>query len=453
MHRSGNASSVPGGVGRLQRIVGAFVSFVFRKLAALILLSVVLLFLSFLVNVFVRWLLIPTGPLSYERTLHFDYTQPLPTAVAYFTELPGEQKSSFLNTNIFGEEEARNVGFLNNGQAYGVSLHLQMPESPVNQQVGVFQISMELITTRGEVVASQSQPCMLRYRSMLMTVLINALHVPLLPFHTYEETQHLSLHLFPYQVEKRKVPLAGVQVKLHPRFGRRTPPQIYSAQVSVDLHVSLLLRLLHQFSLPTLGLGILTVFLFMFVFSLVVISVVHFCTSRVNNSEGDFNNPQNMEDNQHQPCNPLFGNCDGDGNLLLSSREATNLASFTEQPSITQVGVSSVLGMPSQRAQTLHKPADIAIDQTRVGASAIHTHTSGVPSQSKLRGSVAETGGASLSAAGDSSLGDGEEQLLTDAVARTTITDTPEVCEDEASTMRQGSWHHGPRWRGNKRHE
>mmetsp|Transcript_45355 Transcript_45355/g.75639 ORF Transcript_45355/g.75639 Transcript_45355/m.75639 type:complete len:435 (+) Transcript_45355:573-1877(+) len=349
-------TSVGGFGGRLQSFLGGLVGFLFRQVTALILLSVALLTLSLILNIFLRWLVLPSGSLSYERALYFDYTQPVPTAVTYIKEWPGEeQPTGLLSKQAFGEGDVKNVGFLGQGQAYGVSLHLHVPESTVNQNVGMFQVTMELITTRGEVVASQSQPCMLRYRSVLMTVLTNFLRLPLLPFYDSEEVQDLYLNLFPYKVEKRALPLAGVQVKLHPRFGRRTPPQVYSAHVIVDLHVSFFLRLLHRFALSTLGVGVITVFLFLFAFSLFVIAIVYFCTSDLTSRDerevGDdpllhpppLHPPVSREERETghrlRSENPVCEDQIGD-NQAISGTEGTG----------TPTGLS-VLAKPSQRSQ------------------------------------------------------------------------------------------------------
>jgi hypothetical protein len=39
-------------------------------------------------NVLLRWLLLPPGPLTNQQALYFDYTQPQPTAVAHFLPQP-----------------------------------------------------------------------------------------------------------------------------------------------------------------------------------------------------------------------------------------------------------------------------------------------------------------------------------------------------------------------------
>jgi hypothetical protein len=410
-------TSVRGFGGRLQSLLGGLVGFLFRQVTALILLSVALLTLSIILNIFLRWLVLPSGSLSYERALYFDYTQPVPTAVTYIKEWPGEeQPTGLLSKQASGEGDVKNVGFLGLGQAYGVSLHLQVPESTVNQNVGMFQVTMELITTRGEVVGSQSQPCMLRYRSVLMTVLANVMRLPLLPFYDSEEMQDLSLNLFPYKVEKRATPLAGVQVKLHPRFGRRTPPQVYSAHVIVDLHVSFFLRLLHRFALSTLGVGVITVFLFLFAFSLFVISIVYFCTS-------------DRTSREERSEIPLFEDPIGD-NQAISGTEGT----------ATPKGFS-VLGPPSQRSQQGVQPSAGGIDPE--GASEVPMH--GGPRD----GADASSFAAGVSEAG-SAAGTGPEE------EHEVMSDVAEMGEDVAGSEEQGSnakkFLSSPRWRG-KRHE
>ncbi|TSL04298.1 Seipin [Bagarius yarrelli] len=91
-----------------------------------------------------------------------------------------------------------NISLLKNGkeQPYRMSLELEMPESPVNQQLGMFMIEMSCYTKDGKTVSSVSRSAMLHYRSSLLQTLSTLMFSPMLLTGLSEQKQLIEVELF-----------------------------------------------------------------------------------------------------------------------------------------------------------------------------------------------------------------------------------------------------------------
>ena len=92
---------------------------------------------------------------------------------------------------------------LRSDQAYDVSVQLHVPTSDINFDLGNFMVNVELLTKKGEILATSSRPAILRYQSMTQRVLhVLAKALPLLIGWT-EESQRISVVLIEDFIEKR----------------------------------------------------------------------------------------------------------------------------------------------------------------------------------------------------------------------------------------------------------
>lgn len=256
-------------------------------LGGLFFLSLFLLCISLLVNLVFRWLLLPRGPLQYKRALHFDYRLPIPTAVASFVapeSLAAECHDVQGSENSTCVYHSTSAGFLPSGHAYDVTVNLCLPESPVNSQVGTFMVTAELLTATGEVFASTFQPCMLKYRSWLVTQARSMFYMPFLALDFMEELQMHRLVMITSVLEQPGTELSSVKVALHPRHHQDIPkehviPQVCpGSEVGLDLKLGILLRLLKEYCIPTLVMGTTIVFVVLFVSSIVTLASIYFIT-------------------------------------------------------------------------------------------------------------------------------------------------------------------------------
>ncbi|XP_054777296.1 seipin-1 [Prosopis cineraria] len=168
-------------------------------------------------------------PVFVREKLHFDYSDAHPTAVFSFD---GEGYSS---KNRIGVPI---------GHTFDISLVLVMPESDFNRETGVFQLSAELLSVNGNVIAKSSQPIMLRYRSFpvqLARTLI--MGMPLL-LGISEETQKIIVEILRHREDNRRT--KAIKAILCPRAGTSSLPQIYEAEIIMNSQLAGAKQLVHN---------------------------------------------------------------------------------------------------------------------------------------------------------------------------------------------------------------
>ncbi|CAK9159814.1 unnamed protein product [Ilex paraguariensis] len=161
-------------------------------------------------------------PVFMRESLHFDYTDIHPEAVFPLRSDDGG----------FGGFIKRKKMGVPVGHTFFVRLVLLMPESDFNLEIGVFQVTAELISTNGVVVAKSGQPSMLHFRSFpirLMRTLLMSIPVLL---GIAAETQKISI---PIVKHKEGCPRTeAIRITLIPRAGTSSPPQLYEAEVILN---------------------------------------------------------------------------------------------------------------------------------------------------------------------------------------------------------------------------
>lgn len=95
----------------------------------------------------------------------------------------------------------------------------------------VSQLSAEIISTNGNVIAKSRHPCMLRFRSQPIRLARTALmSIPLL-LGISSETQRISVQILKH---KEGLPRTGaIRVILIPRAGTSSLPQLYEAEIVI----------------------------------------------------------------------------------------------------------------------------------------------------------------------------------------------------------------------------
>lgn len=187
-------------------------------------LIVILLFSLLLAFTFVTiWI---EKPVIIRESLQFDYTQPNPSAIVSFTGM---------RTGFDQPQKVSGRRIIPVGHKFYVTVFLVMPESDHNRRIGMFQVTAELISAGGDVIARSSQPCMLHFRSTQVRLLRTFLMgLPLL-MGILGETQTVVIHLIDH-VEKI-TPTESVKIILQPKAGRSGLPELHSADI--DIHSQL----------------------------------------------------------------------------------------------------------------------------------------------------------------------------------------------------------------------
>ncbi|XP_014603643.1 PREDICTED: seipin [Polistes canadensis] len=155
------------------------------------------------------------------------------------------------------------------GQPYKINLHLEMPESPVNKELGMFMVCARLHSRNAFVVERVCRSAMLHYRSTLLHTLSTLIFSPMMISGTTEEKQTLVLELFGNFEEDQSRPVTLVHVEIESRF-----IEFYSALLVINAHLSGLRYLMYHWPILSAIIGIGTNLFFLALIS--ILSHLHF---------------------------------------------------------------------------------------------------------------------------------------------------------------------------------
>lgn len=144
------------------------------------------------------------------------------------------------------------------GQPYRIILELELPESPVNQDLGMFLVTVSCYTRGGRIISTSSRSVMLHYRSDLLQTLDTIVFSSLLLFGFAEQKQLLEVELYADYRENSYVPTTGAIIEIH---SRRI--QMYGAYLRIHAHFTGLRSLLYNFPMTCAFVGVASNFTFL----------------------------------------------------------------------------------------------------------------------------------------------------------------------------------------------
>ncbi|KAM4018091.1 seipin isoform 1-T3 [Anomaloglossus baeobatrachus] len=159
------------------------------------------------------------------------------------------------------------------GQPYRITLELQVPESTVNQDLGMFMVAMSCYTRGGKEISYTARSAMLHYKSQLLKTLETLTVFPLLISGLSEQKQILEVELHSEYREDSYVPTTGAVIQV-----QSVHLQIYSAELRVHAHFTGLRYILYNYPVLSAIIGITSNFVFMSV--LVLLSYLQFGAGR-----------------------------------------------------------------------------------------------------------------------------------------------------------------------------
>ncbi|XP_063294718.1 seipin isoform X1 [Pelobates fuscus] len=162
---------------------------------------------------------------------------------------------------------------LMHGQPYHISMELQLPESIVNQDLGMFMVSMSCYTRGGKQISHTARSAILHYKSPLLRTLETITLLPLLLVGLSEQKQSLEVELFSSYREDSYVPTIGAVIEI-----QSVRIQIYNAELRVHAHFTGLRYLLYHYPISSAVIGVSSNFVFLSV--LVVLSYVQWGLGR-----------------------------------------------------------------------------------------------------------------------------------------------------------------------------
>ncbi|KAJ0971924.1 hypothetical protein J5N97_019883 [Dioscorea zingiberensis] len=150
-------------------------------------------------------------PVIMREPLYFDYTEPHPSAMVSLSAGKGRAVPA--------------------GHSVRASLQFLMPDSDYNIHVGIFQVTAEALSSKGNIIATSSQPCMLRFRSLPVRLMHTFLMgVPLL-LGMSTESQETRVDILRYKeiwiqpIDRPTEPATGQSYML--RDGEHTDDALY----------------------------------------------------------------------------------------------------------------------------------------------------------------------------------------------------------------------------------
>ncbi|GAB4855859.1 hypothetical protein Ancab_024498 [Ancistrocladus abbreviatus] len=177
-------------------------------------------------------------PVFVREKLNFDYTDIHPQAVFSF-------KGS---GRMGGDRKKKVVVGLPAGHTICVSLVLLMPESDFNREIGIFQLTAEVLSRNGVIIAKSSQPCMLQFRSLPIRLIRTSLMTAPLLLGIVEETQRPTIVMIRYK-EGHHQRTEAIRITLIPRAGTSYVPQLYNAEIIIRSQLPWIKRLVHDWKL------------------------------------------------------------------------------------------------------------------------------------------------------------------------------------------------------------
>ncbi|KAM7389867.1 hypothetical protein PAMP_023816 [Pampus punctatissimus] len=156
------------------------------------------------------------------------------------------------------------------GQAYQISLQLEMPDSPANQDLGMFMIKTTCFSRDGGQVASSARSArqllsasssrfsMLRYRSDLLRTMGTLLFLPAFLTGVAEQKQMLEVELFSDYTDDPYVPSVTAVIEI-----LSNKVQIYSSQLYIHAHFTGIRYLLFYHPFISALVGVSSNFIFL----------------------------------------------------------------------------------------------------------------------------------------------------------------------------------------------
>uniref|UniRef100_A0A3Q0T2D7 Seipin n=1 Tax=Amphilophus citrinellus TaxID=61819 RepID=A0A3Q0T2D7_AMPCI len=188
--------------------------------------------------------------------------------VHYYYRTDCESPASFMCShplaNISLMRNKKHVCALTFGQPYRVSLQLEMPDSPANQELGMFMIKTTCFSQDGEQVASSARSSILRYRSDLLRTLGTLLFLPAFLTGAAEQKQVLEVELFSDFTDNPYSPSVTAVIEI-----LSSKVQIYSSHLYIHAHFTGIRYLLYHFPVISALVGVCSNFFFLsFIFVL-----------------------------------------------------------------------------------------------------------------------------------------------------------------------------------------
>jgi len=200
---------------------------------------------------------------------------------------------------------------LANGQAYAVSLILEMPESDVNRHTGMVMINVDLWTHEHRVTrkASRAVSTVMRYKSPLLQLIETAVYFPFYVLGFMEQKQVLEVELFSNIIDDPYNPIQGAHIEV-----QNKELIVYKSEIKIEAKLSGIRYMMYHFPITTGGVGVVTFscfYLVVFLFAWLSCSGGDRRKSNVHKSQQYPPKPYHMDESQESDSDRNFSNSAG----------------------------------------------------------------------------------------------------------------------------------------------
>ncbi|KAL3624825.1 hypothetical protein CASFOL_031493 [Castilleja foliolosa] len=189
------------------------------------------------------WILIKVmveEPIRITRSLNFDYKEKSPVAYVPIMMGPKLIEDMYLGEKheIGKDSESRIIPA---NHKLKVTVSLTLPESEYNQNLGIFQVRVDLLGSDGKSLARSRRPCMLQFKSQPIRLALTMLKVaPILTGYA-SETQNLEIKFRGFTEGEMPTACLSVVIEQRAEFSPGGGvPEIYDASLTLESELSLL---------------------------------------------------------------------------------------------------------------------------------------------------------------------------------------------------------------------
>ncbi|KAG5684475.1 hypothetical protein PVAND_013707 [Polypedilum vanderplanki] len=137
------------------------------------------------------------------------------------------------------------------GQPYVLTIKLELPETPRNQELGMFMLCMDMKDKDNILKSNSCRSTMLRYRSPWLHKLKTFLLFPLYLFGYEEEKQILDIEMFSNYIDTTN-PVTDIYVEIQSKV-----VEFYSVTLQISAHFTGLRYLIYNFPIISAIIGII----------------------------------------------------------------------------------------------------------------------------------------------------------------------------------------------------
>lgn len=148
------------------------------------------------------------------------------------------------------------------GQPYVITVKLELPESPRNQELGMFMICIDMKDKESSLKAHSCRSAMLRYRSPWLQKLKTIFLMPFFIMGWEEEKQVLDIEMFTNYIDSRN-PVTDMYIEIQSKV-----VEFYAVTVQISAHFTGLRYLMFNFPVISalVGIGMNLLFLMFITF-------------------------------------------------------------------------------------------------------------------------------------------------------------------------------------------